>query len=202
MGSTTNKCVEKPAKLIANRNCIYKNCHVLGRTHVNITFSDTNFSVSMRICAVACSPRTDQYLSISCDLTMTCNDSMTTIDVLFPLVGWLINRGVWNYPTGKWWTKPAPLLVPKVTKGTWWWWPLCQDDDTFRVFKINHDIPICESVSPNSSYRWHSMDDKEYQAYLNRLESEKPNCISMHWLHFWHRNQWSLLLPAVHWAKS
>ena len=53
-----------------------------------------------------------------------------------------------------------------------------EDDDTFRVFKINHDIPICESVSPNSSYRWHSMDDKEYQAYLNRLESEKPRCIS------------------------
>lgn len=53
-----------------------------------------------------------------------------------------------------------------------------EDDDTFRVFKINHDIPICESVSPNSSYRWHSMDDKEYQAYLNRLESEKPSCIS------------------------
>ena len=47
-----------------------------------------------------------------------------------------------------------------------------EDDDTFRVFKINHDIPICESVSPNSSYRWHSMDDKEYQAYLNRLEAE------------------------------
>ena len=53
----------------------------------------------------------------------------------------------------------------------------CQDDDTFRVFKINHDIPICESVSPNSSYRWHSMDDKEYQAYLNRLEAEKPSWI-------------------------
>lgn len=31
---------------------------------------------------------------------------------------------------------------------------VCEDDDTFRVFKINHDIPICESVSPNSSYRW------------------------------------------------
>ncbi len=53
----------------------------------------------------------------------------------------------------------------------------CQDDDTFRVFKINHDIPICESVSPNSSYRWHSMDDKEYQAYLNRLEAEQPSWI-------------------------
>ncbi|CAK8995701.1 SNF-related serine/threonine-protein kinase (SNF1-related kinase) [Durusdinium trenchii] len=47
-----------------------------------------------------------------------------------------------------------------------------RDDDTFRIFKIKHDIPICESVSPNSSYRWHSMDDREYQGYLDRLESE------------------------------
>merc|ERR1719464_2205826 len=35
-----------------------------------------------------------------------------------------------------------------------------QDDDTYRIFKLDHDIPICESVSPNSSYRWHSMDDQ------------------------------------------
>lgn len=32
-------------------------------------------------------------------------------------------------------------------------------DPTFRIFKLSHDIPICESVSPNSSYRWHSMND-------------------------------------------
>ncbi|CAE7225427.1 mshA [Symbiodinium natans] len=47
-----------------------------------------------------------------------------------------------------------------------------EDDDTFRVFKISHDIPICESVSPNSSYRWHSMDEAQYEAYLQRLENE------------------------------
>ena len=40
------------------------------------------------------------------------------------------------------------------------------------MFKISHDIPICESVSPNSSYRWHSMDEAQYEAYLQRLENE------------------------------
>eukprot|EP00435_Cladocopium_sp_Y103_P064273 s858_g26.t1 len=47
-----------------------------------------------------------------------------------------------------------------------------EDDPTFRVFKIEHDIPICESVSPNSSYRWHSMTEEQYDAYLKRLENE------------------------------
>jgi len=37
-----------------------------------------------------------------------------------------------------------------------------------QVFKIEHDIPICESVSPNSSYRWHSMTEEQYDAYLKR----------------------------------
>ncbi|CAE7315015.1 mshA [Symbiodinium pilosum] len=46
------------------------------------------------------------------------------------------------------------------------------DDPTYRVFKLEHDIPICESVSPNSSYRWHSMSEEQYDAYLKRLENE------------------------------
>jgi glycosyltransferase involved in cell wall biosynthesis len=45
-------------------------------------------------------------------------------------------------------------------------------DPTFRIFKLNHDIPICESVSPNSSYRWHSMNDEQFAAYRKRLEDE------------------------------
>merc|ERR1740138_112238 len=45
-------------------------------------------------------------------------------------------------------------------------------DPTFRIFKLNHDIPICESVSPNSSYRWHSMNDEQFTAYRKRLEDE------------------------------
>lgn len=42
----------------------------------------------------------------------------------------------------------------------------------YRVFELDHDIPICESASPNSSKRWHSMDDKEFNAYVSRLENE------------------------------
>jgi glycosyltransferase involved in cell wall biosynthesis len=38
-----------------------------------------------------------------------------------------------------------------------------------RVFELDHDIPICESVSPVSSYRWHSMSDEEFEAYRDRL---------------------------------
>lgn len=38
-----------------------------------------------------------------------------------------------------------------------------------RVFELDHDIPICESVSPVSSYRWHAMTDDEFEAYRIRL---------------------------------
>ncbi len=38
-----------------------------------------------------------------------------------------------------------------------------------RVFELDHDIPICESVSPVSSYRWHSMSDEQFEAYRERL---------------------------------
>lgn len=52
--------------------------------------------------------------------------------------------------------------------------PVAEPDyvPTFKIFKIPHDIPICESVSPNSSYRWHSMNEQEYTAYTKRLEDE------------------------------
>lgn len=38
-----------------------------------------------------------------------------------------------------------------------------------RVFELDHDIPICESVSPVSSYRWHSMSEEEFESYRARL---------------------------------
>ncbi len=38
-----------------------------------------------------------------------------------------------------------------------------------RVFELDHDIPICESLSPVSSYRWHSMSDTQFEAYRLRL---------------------------------
>ena len=41
--------------------------------------------------------------------------------------------------------------------------------DDVRVFELDHDIPICESISPVSSYRWHSMSEEEVDAYRARL---------------------------------
>lgn len=43
-------------------------------------------------------------------------------------------------------------------------------EEGVRVFKIDHDIPICESISPVSSYRWHAMSDDEFEAYRKRLD--------------------------------
>ncbi len=45
-------------------------------------------------------------------------------------------------------------------------------DADVRVFRLDHDIPICESVSPVSSYRWHSMSEAEVGAYRQRLTDE------------------------------
>ncbi len=45
-------------------------------------------------------------------------------------------------------------------------------DADVRVFRLDHDIPICESVSPVSSYRWHSMSEAEVDAYRKRLIGE------------------------------
>jgi glycosyltransferase involved in cell wall biosynthesis len=45
-------------------------------------------------------------------------------------------------------------------------------DDDVHVFELDHDIPICESVSPVSSYRWHGMDEAEVAAYRKRLTDE------------------------------
>jgi len=42
----------------------------------------------------------------------------------------------------------------------------------YRVFELEHDIPICESASPNSSKRWHTMDEEEFGKYVSRMESE------------------------------
>ncbi|MEL6986105.1 MAG: glycosyltransferase family 4 protein, partial [Actinomycetota bacterium] len=44
------------------------------------------------------------------------------------------------------------------------------ESDDVRVFELDHPIPICESVSPVSSYRFHSMSEAEFGAYVQRLE--------------------------------
>ena len=45
-------------------------------------------------------------------------------------------------------------------------------EEDVRVFALDHDIPICESISPVSSYRWHSMSEDEVAAYRKRLTDE------------------------------
>jgi len=45
-------------------------------------------------------------------------------------------------------------------------------DADYKVFELDHDIPICESASPNSSKRWHTMDEAEFGAYVKRMEDE------------------------------
>lgn len=45
-------------------------------------------------------------------------------------------------------------------------------EELVRVFELEHDIPIAESVSPVSSYRWHAMSHAEVDAYRARLVDE------------------------------
>merc|ERR1712060_1043993 len=47
-----------------------------------------------------------------------------------------------------------------------------EEGATYRVFELDHDIPICESASPNSSKRWHLFSEEEFSAYVSRLETE------------------------------
>lgn len=47
-----------------------------------------------------------------------------------------------------------------------------QNSEHVRIFALDHDIPICESLSPVSSKRWHSMSDDEISAYRSRLADE------------------------------
>ncbi len=46
------------------------------------------------------------------------------------------------------------------------------EQEDLRVFPLDHDIPICESISPVSSYRWHGMSEEEVSAYRARLTTE------------------------------
>lgn len=50
-------------------------------------------------------------------------------------------------------------------------------DSLVEVFMLEHDVPICESVSPVSSYRFHSMDDQEFREYKDKLTSFVENQI-------------------------
>ena len=55
---------------------------------------------------------------------------------------------------------------------SWSVWPSRtqhSESPSYEVFKLDHDIPICESVSPVSSYRWHTFSEEEFGAYRRRL---------------------------------
>lgn len=43
------------------------------------------------------------------------------------------------------------------------------NDPLVSILKLEHDIPICESVSPISSYRFHSMTDEIFNDYIDYL---------------------------------
>ncbi len=43
------------------------------------------------------------------------------------------------------------------------------DDPHVKVLELDHEVPICESISPVSSYRFHAMSDREFDAYRDRL---------------------------------
>ena len=47
--------------------------------------------------------------------------------------------------------------------------PPPSQEEYVRVFPLEHDIPICESISPVSSYRWHGMSEAKFDAYRTRL---------------------------------
>eukprot|EP00928_Gymnodinium_smaydae_P027236 TRINITY_DN2111_c0_g1_i4.p1 TRINITY_DN2111_c0_g1~~TRINITY_DN2111_c0_g1_i4.p1 ORF type:complete len:523 (-),score=166.56 TRINITY_DN2111_c0_g1_i4:215-1783(-) len=47
-----------------------------------------------------------------------------------------------------------------------------EEDADYKVFELEHPIPICESASPNSSKRWHSFTPEEFTAFQERLEKE------------------------------
>ena len=42
-------------------------------------------------------------------------------------------------------------------------------DPLVNILKLNHEIPICESISPVSSYRFHSMSKEQFAAYCDKL---------------------------------
>jgi len=44
------------------------------------------------------------------------------------------------------------------------------DDDLVRIYKLDSNIPVCESSSPVSKRRWHAMSQQEVDKYRSDLE--------------------------------
>ena len=54
-------------------------------------------------------------------------------------------------------------------------YPSCHqksDRPDIEIIELDHDIPIAESISPVSSYRFHAMSKTEFTAYRNRLVAQ------------------------------
>lgn len=49
--------------------------------------------------------------------------------------------------------------------------------DNVKIYELDNDIPICESISPVSSRRWHGMSKEEIDKYVNTLEDLAYNYI-------------------------
>lgn len=43
-------------------------------------------------------------------------------------------------------------------------------DPTVKILELSHEVPICESISPVSSYRFHAMSDEEFDRYREKLK--------------------------------
>eukprot|EP01084_Bolivina_argentea_P117858 209229_1 len=44
------------------------------------------------------------------------------------------------------------------------------ENDLIRIYKLDKNIPICESAAPNSKRRWHGMSQDEVDDYRSKLE--------------------------------
>ena len=71
------------------------------------------------------------------------------------------HQSLWSLPNTKSFSV-YPSSKQRFEEGSEEW-------DQVRVFPLEHDIPICESISPVSSYRWHQMSEEEFVAYRERL---------------------------------
>ncbi len=51
-------------------------------------------------------------------------------------------------------------------------------DPCVNILELDHEVPICESISPVSSYRFHSMSDQEFDQYREKLKQFTVDAIA------------------------
>ncbi|XP_063724340.1 uncharacterized protein LOC134851994 [Symsagittifera roscoffensis] len=52
------------------------------------------------------------------------------------------------------------------------------DRDDYRVVELNHPVPICEGVHPQSSLRFHSLSTDQFSSYMDLLVSKSAEYIN------------------------